>query len=172
RAHADPTLYVITAAGPDQVAGAAPELRSSVFGHFLARALKGEGGGSDVSLAKLFCFVAARVDQYSQQRRGLSQPPTLWHGDNVYSVDKTGRLILKGGEAAHFDDFAVAYVDWLRRNATWQSAFDPLSEAKRLLGKSDAAAAEPTGSTYSLHQVWQRYRRRRQATMGESDGPA
>lgn len=158
----DPNLFVLSAADAGQVNWAAPELRASVFGHFLARGMRGEGSqGSGVSLLELVRYVGDSVNAYSssRQRRSVRQEPKLWHSDRGYHFDGK-RLVDADGQAAKIEDFTLAYVDrWKSRTKIdeLRSAHDPLTDAKRLIGQA------------SLNQVWQRFRERREVPSGDSN---
>ncbi len=177
KAAEDPTLFVVTAAAPGQTAWAAPELRGSVFGHFLARALKGEAStsGRAVSLVELFRYVGEQADQYAVRRRGVSQRPMLLFGDQAIQLDERGGLVTAHGQAAKIEDFTLAYVDrWQARRSveTLQSDFDPLAAARRMLGggsrdKNDSAAG---GAAFTLDQAWERYRQRRSVSLSSGSG--
>jgi hypothetical protein len=164
----DPNLYVLMAAGPGEVAWAAPELRSSVFGHFVARGLRGEANpeGSSVSLAQLARYVSGRVDGYVQQRRGARQRPTLYATGGKITVDEQGRLQSEQGTAG-LADITLAYVDAGAREANLasvQSGFDPVASAERLLRLTEARANGAKAGDQlhtSLVQLWKLYDQRR-----------
>lgn len=157
---ADDRLWVLTAAGPGQIAWAAPELRASVFGHFLARALRGEADprSGQITLAGLFDYVAAQVDAYVQRRRGARQQPRLWHRGQVLALEDSAQppTALKHALAG----LRVAYVDAARRSQPLESLYepaDPVASARRLVGRDRSARANPSAT---LAQVWQLYQTR------------
>lgn len=168
---ADERLFVLTAAGEGEVAWAAPELRSSVFGHFLARALKGEAEPrrGHLSLAGLYEYVATRVEAYVQHRRGLGQRPRLWHKDRLIALDAAGR-VPRGALRDQLAGLRVAYVDAARRAAPLDrlsEAADPVAAARRLLGlEAPASGAEAA----TLAEAWRLYQQR--VRPGSAAGPS
>lgn len=155
----DSRLWVLTAAGQGQVAWAAPELRGSVFGHFLARGLQGEADprSGQITLASLFDYLATHVDAYVQRRRAASQQPQLWYQGQVLAMgasppSKPLRDTMAG--------LRVAYVDAARRRQPLESLYqpaDPVAAARRLAGLDRSAQAAPAAT---LAQAWQLYQSR------------
>src|SRR5262245_18728253 len=94
-------------------------------------------------------------------------------GSSPWSCTRTSSTAsTAAGEPAQIEDLTLAYVDRGKRSrdiADVQSSSDALAEAKRLLGSptTDQASQEKTGSSYSLHQVWERYRQRRQPAASD-----
>jgi hypothetical protein len=165
----DPTLFVIASAAPGQTGLTAPELRGSVFGHFVARGLKGEAssGGRSVSLTELFRYVAEQTNDYAQRRRGAAQQPLLLYANHVFRADNKGKLVALQGQGDSFEDFTLAYVDrWQKQHKleALQGDFDPLAAARRILGGRSPAKSEAAGesSGTTLQPVWELYRKRRQ----------
>lgn len=80
-----PHLYVLHAAGPGQIAWAAPELAGTVFGQFVADAFDGQAdraanGGNDdgvVSLQEMHRFVRTGVFRWVRTNRADRQQPML-----------------------------------------------------------------------------------------------
>lgn len=153
----DPKLYVLNSTSPGQVAWAAPELRGSVFGHFLGRGLRGEASLQfpndrsryTVSLVELRDYLAANVDHYVRERRGARQVPVLY-GPN-------------GEPLSPKEDVPIVAADWW---LLWRSpdpprpAYDVLAQAKNLM--------EPEGQkSSSLQQAWEVYQRRAAAQMDD-----
>jgi len=83
-----PNLVILNSAGRGQRSWTAPELRGSVFGHFLRLGLAGEAdvnGGNDdrrVSLRELAAYLEREVNEWTRYHRGADQSPTLLAGAN------------------------------------------------------------------------------------------
>lgn len=162
---ADPDLYVLNSTSPGQIGWAAPELRGSVFGHFLGRGLRGEASlqyPNDrkryvVTLVELRDYLAANVDHYVRERRGARQVPMLICGPD-------------GEKLADRDDVPIVAADWWllwRTPEPPRAPYDVLAEAKKLM--------EPNGSQpASLQLAWEAYQRRAAAQTDDrtSDLPA
>ncbi|QDU28424.1 hypothetical protein ETAA8_35240 [Anatilimnocola aggregata] len=148
----DPNLYVLNSTSPGQMAWAAPELKGSVFGHFLALGLRGDASHEHpqdasrgvVSLKELHAYLCDRVDGYVQQRRAARQTPMLIGPDGL-EVTRDVPLV------------SADYWQAWRSPANSKSGFDVLGEAKRLI----------EGETSPLRQAWQAYQRL--ATAGPND---
>ncbi|HEY2415181.1 MAG TPA: vWA domain-containing protein [Pirellulaceae bacterium] len=167
----DPELFVLSAADSGQINWPAPELRSSVFAHYLARGLRGEGANSSsVSLLSLCRLVASGSDSYSRQRRDVPQQPVLFHADAIYRLNDSGKLVDSSGQPAKIEDFSLAYVDRWRSNKSLdeiRSSFDPLNDAKALLGQASVGESTSGEGKQSLNQLWNTYQQRRQPSSGE-----
>jgi hypothetical protein len=138
----DPNLYVLNSTSPGQVAWAAPELKGSVFGHFLALGLRGDASHEYprdrsrgvVSLLELSDYLRSRVNGYVQKRRHAAQIPMLIGPDGL-EVTRDIPLV------------STDYWQAWRTPLESKSSFDVLGEAKRLI-ESD---------TSPLRQTWQTY---------------
>jgi hypothetical protein len=179
KAQADPRMYVISAAGPRELAWAAPELRGSTFGYFLARGLRGEASptGRAVSVTDLYRYVATQVSSYSHRRRGIAQQPVLLHREDLYRPNSDGLVTTAQGKTPPQDNVLLCYVDrWQSRRklAELQSSFDPLSDFKKTFGQTNSSPAKPEAAAagQSLLQLWALYRHRREGTQADSDEPA
>ncbi|MEX2176533.1 MAG: hypothetical protein WD872_19365 [Pirellulaceae bacterium] len=160
----DDDLYVLTAAAADQVAWPAPELRGTVFGHFLARGLGGEaragrGRSKTVTLGQLYAYLSKQVDGYVFHRRGVHQQPVLLHArQGQLTIDN--KLLVGSNpqdRAPRDHDFAIAYVDLGAATADWKEArseFDPLRHAQSLLEGPGKAPPASTAKQVSLQSVW------------------
>lgn len=147
----DPDLYVLNSTSPGQVGWSAPELRGSVFGHFLGRGLRGDASlqyPNDrsryvVTLVELRDYLAANVDHYVRERRGARQVPVVYCGPD-------------GRELGVKDDVAIISSDWL---LLWRTPdpplapYDVLAQAKNLMESSGQ-------QQNSLTQAWEAYQRR------------
>ena len=145
----DPNLYVLNSTSPGQVAWAAPEMRGSVFGHFVGLGLRGDASSEyakdlsrgTVSLLELHAYLTARVDDYVQQRRGVRQTPLLIGGADGLPVTR---------------DVPIVSADlWrsLRGHELKKSSYDVLAKAKELI--------EPAGDKPSpLQLAWRAYQQR------------
>jgi hypothetical protein len=168
----DDRLWVLTAAGPGQINWAAPELRASVFGHFLARGLRGEADprSGQITLGDLFHYVASHIDAYVQRRRGARQQPRLWHKGQMLALDENAPAPPKAFRDA-LADLRVAYVDAARRSQpldAQDAPTDPVAAARRLAGLDRSPRAAPAAT---LAQVWQLYQSRcRPAPAGTPQG--
>jgi hypothetical protein len=173
KAASDADLFVLTTADAGQINWAAPELRSTVFGHFLARGLRGEGsGGYSVSLQKLVRFVTSNVDAYSnsRQRRGAHQQPVLWHSSDAYRFNGK-EFVNESGEQGQFEDFMLAYVDtWSSQKdfKSFRSEFDPLTDARSILGQTTTKTANAPAAGETLQTAWNRYRQRRESPANDT----
>ncbi len=169
----DADLFVLSAANTGQINWATPELRSTLFGHFIARGLRGEGsGGYSVSLQELVRFVAGNVDAYSnsRQRRGARQQPVLWHSSGAYHISGKG-FANEAGQEGLFDDFMLAYVDtWSSQKdfKSFRSEFDSLADARRVLGQTSTGSGNGSAAGETLQSVWNRYRQRREAPANDT----
>ena len=80
-----PNLVVLNSTSPGELAWASPELKGSVFAHYLQRGVSGEaddrvaGGNSDrkVSLGELSTYVTRQVADWVWHNRGEDQHPLL-----------------------------------------------------------------------------------------------
>jgi hypothetical protein len=176
----DPNLYVITAAGDDEIAWPAAELRGSVFGHFLAQALQGPDSqrGGSVTLAGLYRTLLEQVDNYALTHRGAHQRPVLWHVGRRVLVDTKGKLVDAGGAATSAPppaDFGIAYVSWFKRKSleTLQAKHDAVAAGAELVGSSPSSSFTSAASApRSLRYVWQLYANRRSPPAESGQLPA
>jgi hypothetical protein len=102
-------VYVITSTSAGQVSWTAPELKGSVFGHFLYHGLQGWANrkagwswGPNVTLGELFRYLNVMVSNYVENHRHDEQTPMLFGKDGPIDVDKFP------------NDFALLYVPWYR----------------------------------------------------------
>jgi hypothetical protein len=80
RQSAVPNLVVLNSAGPGQIGWTSAELRGSIFGHFLGRALAGEAdadGDRRVSVGELHKYLGNEVNRWANRNRAASQEPML-----------------------------------------------------------------------------------------------
>lgn len=174
----DPRLHVISAAGSGELSWAAPELRGSTFGHFVARGLRGEGAPSHraLTLGDLFQFVATEVHRYSSLRRGAPQQPVLFHLDQQYQWPVTGQTAAAKTIPDNVLRTRLCLIDARQSRvplAELQSSFDPLSELQKAFDGTTAkqqAAAATAESSRSLPEVWELYRKLRAPEPGRLPG--
>lgn len=153
----DPNLYVLNSTSPGQVAWAAPELRGSVFGHFVGLGLRGDASreyAKDrsrgvVSLLELHAFLTARVDDYVQQRRGAHQTPLLIGGADGLPVTRDVPIVS-----------ADYWQSWKKQDEL-KSKYDVLAKAKELIEPADQRPSP-------LQLAWEAYQRR---AAGHDDDP-
>src|SRR5208337_3984023 len=99
-------LYVIASSGPGEISWTAPELKSSVFAHFLYRGLQGEadrdGGNSDhkVTLSELFRYLSVKISGWVRTHRDDEQTPILLGKDGQIDIAKFNKK----------DDFGLVTV--------------------------------------------------------------
>ena len=118
-----PKLYVLNSTSPGQLGWSAPELRGSVFGHFLAQGLNGaadvESAGNhnkQVSLRELYGYLKAKVSQWVIQNRDDVQEPMLLP-DNAPDIPLVFRRSDEGTVAA---EPAKRDQRWDRMAALWE----------------------------------------------------
>jgi hypothetical protein len=76
----DRRLWVFLPSAPGQTALTSEELGQSVFGYYFAEGLRGRADGRKdrtITLDELAAYVAAHVDRWAIQNRGLRQTPVL-----------------------------------------------------------------------------------------------
>lgn len=86
RSEADSRLCVLNSTSSEQIGWTAPELRGSVFGHFLRQALEGEAdqwlqngdGDRRLSLKELTAYLQHHVDEWVREHRNDRQLPQLF----------------------------------------------------------------------------------------------
>lgn len=153
----DPNLYVLNSTSPGQIAWAAPEMRGSVFGHYVGLGLRGDAShefGRDyrrgvVSLLELQTYLTAHVDDYVQQRRGVRQTPMLIGGADGLPVTRDVPIVS-----------ADLWQAW-RGHQELKSPYDVLGKAKELIEPADQRPS-------SLQLAWQAYQQR---AAGHDDNP-
>jgi hypothetical protein len=86
-------LAVLMSAGPGQINWTSPDLRGSVFGHYLQLGLAGAAderdsgdGDGKVQLLELAAYLKQAVSAWSQYNRGEPQEPMLIPGDADFHV--------------------------------------------------------------------------------------
>lgn len=162
KGQSDPRLFVIASGDNGEINWAAPELRGSVFGHFVARALQGAAApkSDTVDVLDFYNYVAKEVSNYSQTRRGVSQMPVLFAQGAVFRFGQE-ELSAKLKNAA--TNAALCYVGSQKGQDIKQiwSEFDPVADFGGGTAKPGAA-----GSARSLkdqvQELWEAYARREQ----------
>lgn len=85
-----PNLIVLNSTSPGQTGWSSQELRGSVFGHFLRRALQGDAdvdGNQRISVNELADYLRQRVNQWALANRADRQEPMLIAEDSTHDVD-------------------------------------------------------------------------------------
>jgi hypothetical protein len=78
-----PNLIVISASGIDQRSWTSPELRKTIFAHYLIEGLKGFADGATdhddgrVDALELYNYTSAKVEEWVRRNRGAAQVPVL-----------------------------------------------------------------------------------------------
>ncbi len=153
----DPNLYVLNSTSPGQIGWAAPEMRGSVFGHYVGLGLRGDASHEFprdyrrgvVSLLELHSYLTAHVDDYVQQRRGVRQTPLLIGGADGLPVTRDVPIVS-----------ADLWQAW-RGHQDLMSPYDVLGKAKELIEPADQRPS-------SLQLAWQAYQQR---AAGHDDNP-
>lgn len=142
-----PGLHVLNAAGPGQVAWAAPELSGTAFGFFVAKGFNGAAASGDniVTLGELYGYVSRNVQAWALRHRASVQRPMLVPElqagqDFALVYADSDRLLAPDAQqlTAARDEFAAAAQQMLR---PWQD-YDRQVSAGRLLQNDPLAAAE------------------------------
>jgi hypothetical protein len=142
-----PNLIVISASGVDQRSWTSPELRKTIFTHYLIEGLKGHADGNDdghVSALELYDYASEKVETWVRNNRGAAQAPVL------LPAGVTGR------DRAHAMHLTVA--DYPRSAAPEKNpVYTPSKELERAWQRfADLENRRPAPAVHAP-ELWARY---------------
>ncbi|HWB13510.1 MAG TPA: vWA domain-containing protein [Pirellulales bacterium] len=147
------SVAVLAAAGPGEVAHAAPELQGTPFGYFVARALAGDPAANadrddEISVKELHQFVERKVTEWVARNRSDVQRPLLLLPD-----DRDFRLVfVVSGPAAGSESAPPAGAYFADVKPLWERIGDLWSQHERLL-----TAKDPMPVWFDRYHEWHQF---------------